>query len=359
MLLNRRHVLLSAGATIALPTFARATTPTSWQQLFDAHDPSRYWKTPQQTDSGTLAWCVAPIERARCAMYRATGSTKYLDLVAGDLLTIASNAYTVPQNPLPGPGWITSNYTWDHAAVPFTVHDGMICGAMADFCQTAFNLTQYAPQVQELLALLNVMKYRWNSFFQTNSAGWGCFTMPTWCNYSGVPHGWSLPLNMSNAWAEALTILNNISPDPTLLQMTAPIATTLTNVQTAETNGSTIWPYAADILTCDKGRYEGDANNATDTSHAGLDVGFAVTAGAPASLLQAMADTFKSNVIMNGVVMNYVDGTSATTNCVPTHWLRLTATDPEVGVVAAPVLVNAKLNLLSIAQACEMGVAYP
>lgn len=258
-------------------------TQQTWVELFAPHDPGAANTEMTSADGATLAWDESYTLTAYTNMWHATKNTEYLDKAVYNIDPILATAAKNTDPLLPGWGWTTAHYSTNKVPYAYTVHDGMILTAIAEFVRCVLTnqpvLSAYKAKADYYLGIL-ISKFanRWDFCYKTLrplenlTTEVGLFVMPKWCTgYAGIPPGMSLPFNQSNAFARFLLKLYAVTGNNDYLTKAEQMANMMRYRALKTTPaGGVYWDYAADLLATDGTRYM----PISDVSHSNIDASF-------------------------------------------------------------------------------------
>jgi hypothetical protein len=228
------------------------------------------------TDSGSLAWGESYVLSTYLTMYHATANTKYLDQFVAQANRVIADASDINSDGYLG--WGSSRFSVDGLYAEYAVHDGMITAPMAQFAayvgQTPALKAAYGSVAANYVAFIqtNILP-KWEPYYQMIDDASGTYVFPndnsSYYPLNSLPHNQSLALGRTFLWLYAAT------GDPNDAARATQIGNSFKNWLSLDDGGRAyVWNYGDAMLdgdTYDLSHYE-------DTSHANIEVGFAVDA---------------------------------------------------------------------------------
>jgi len=292
------------------------------------------WYRDSDNESAYLAWGEAYAMMSLASMYRATGDPEYLERLAyhldGVLAMRDDHRGVADYRGVSGACWRNLHYQPDEEPYCYVVHSGMLAYPMADFAalvmrdglgdEIALDGQTFGDKAAAYIAAAEETVAFHDD--QWNAAGYYVFRPDaTFLGYPGV----DLPLNQSNAMGRALLVLHDVTGEPSYLDKATALAQWFDAQISVGGDGEYRWNYWG-------GAYSG---NGEDTSHAAINVDFAVLCADrgvvfDAADLEGFARAFLGPVYVDDrTFSDYVGGgTTNTSSYRPQvgRWLRLTPT---------------------------------
>lgn len=215
-------------------------------------------------------WSESYILMAYARMYRATGSTVYLDKLIKHIDIILANRDDKKGRKdykgISGAGWaIGGNYTQEGKPMRFLVHSGMITAGMVDFIKIVSDDSKLNPAYKEkadqyLTAVKEVVAAHDKEWNDGASQYYALKDAPV--DYSGS----AVPLNMEAIMGRNLLYLYDLTGDKNYINKATKMAWFFKkNLSLSGT--AYVWKY-----------WPGVGDTTEDISHANLDIWFALTA---------------------------------------------------------------------------------